>query len=185
MRGADALAAIAAKARAAGVLTYAAGMQGADFAVLDAIGAAGGADCDPDQPGFACDLTANRQAFVTALASIRDRTRTQIRIEQHIETERQILPCEWQIPAPPSGASFDPARVNVRLTLPEGTLDAVANEALTNVPAASSCAAAGGWYYDDPVAPQHILACPATCDKLRAQTESRVELLFGCKTVLR
>jgi hypothetical protein len=179
-RGADELAAIATAARAGGVITYAAGMQGADFAVLDAIGAAGGADCDPDQPGFACDLTANRQAFVAALASIRDRTRTQIRIEQHIETERQILPCEWQIPAPPSGASFDPERVNVRLTLPQGTLDAIAN-----VPAASGCAAAGGWYYDDPAAPQHILACPATCERLRAEPEVRVDLLFGCKTVLR
>jgi hypothetical protein len=179
-RSAEDLAAIAADARAGGVLTYAAGMQGADFAVLDAIGAAGGADCDPDQPGFACDLTANRQAFVAALESIRDRTRTQIRIEQHVETERQILPCEWQIPPPPAGASFDSARVNVRLSLASRTLDA-----LPNVPAASGCAAAGGWYYDDPAAPQHILACPATCDSLRAEPAARVDLLFGCKTVLR
>ena len=179
-RSAEDLAAIAANARAGGVLTYAAGMQGADFAVLDAIGAAGGADCDPDQPGFACDLTANRQAFVAALESIRDRTRTQTRIEQHIETERQILPCEWQIPPPPAGASFDPARVNVRLSLVSGTLDA-----LPNVPAASGCATTGGWYYDDPHAPQHILACPATCDSLRAEPAARVDLLFGCKTVLR
>ncbi|MEO8182107.1 MAG: hypothetical protein ABI895_25000 [Deltaproteobacteria bacterium] len=179
-RSADALAAIAANARAGGVLTYAAGMQGADFAVLDAIGAAGGGDCDPDQPGFACNLTAHRQAFVSALESIRDRTRTQTRIEQHIETVPQILPCEWQIPAPPSGASFDPARVNVRLSLASDILDA-----LPHVPAASSCAAAGGWYYDDPSAPQHILACPATCTTLRAEPQSRVDLLFGCKTVLR
>jgi hypothetical protein len=179
-RSADELAAIAASARAGGVITYAAGMQGADFAVLDAIGAAGGGDCDPDQPGFACDLSANRQAFVATLESIRDRTRTQIRIERHVEPEHEILPCEWQIPLPPAGASLDPARVNVRLSLPSGTLDA-----LPNVAAAASCAAAGGWYYDAPLAPKHVLACPATCELLRAEPESRVDLLFGCKTILR
>jgi hypothetical protein len=179
-RSASDLAAIAASAREGGVITYAAGMQGADFGVLDAIGAAGGGDCDPEQPGFACDLTANRQALVTALDSIRDRTRTQLRIERHTEVQRQVLPCEWQLPAAPSGAALDPERVNVRLSL-----GAAGEDALSQVAEASSCGDAGGWYYDDPSAPAHILACPASCDALRAEPEARVDLLLGCKTVLR
>jgi hypothetical protein len=179
-RNAADLAAIAASARAGGVITYAAGMQGADFAVLDAIGEAGGGDCDPGQPGFACDLTANRQALVTALDSIRDRTRTQVRIERHTEVQRQVLPCEWQLPAAPSGATLDPERVNVRLSFGGGR-----DDALSKVPDAASCAEDGGWYYDDPVAPARILACPASCEGLRAEPDVRVELLLGCRTVLR
>ena len=179
-RSAAELAAIAAGARAGGVITYAAGMQGADFGVLDAIGEAGGGDCDPEQPGFACDLTANRQALVAALDSIRDRTRTQLRVERHTEVQRQVLPCEWQLPAAPSGATLDPERVNVRLSL-----GSRAEDGLPKVVAASSCGDGGGWYYDDPAAPARILACPASCDALRAEPDARVELLLGCKTVLR
>jgi hypothetical protein len=179
-RSAADLAAIAANALEGGVITYAAGMQGADFSVLDAIGAAGGGDCDPAAPGFACDLTANQQAFVTALNTIRDRTRTQTRIEQHTQVERQALPCAWQIPAPPSGALLDPARVNVRLSQPDGSA-----ASLAGVPGAADCSASGGWYYDDALAPSQILACPATCDALGVAPETRVDLLFGCKTVLR
>jgi hypothetical protein len=178
-RSAADLAAIAARAREGGVITYAAGMQGADFGVLDAIGEAGGGDCDPGQPGFACDLTANRQALVAALDSIRDRTRTQLRTERHTEIQRELLPCEWQLPAAPSGATLDPERVNVRLSLGGG------EGALSRVADAARCAEGGGWYYDDPAAPARILACPASCEALRAEPEARVELLLGCKTVLR
>lgn len=179
-RSAEALAAIAASAAASGVLTFAAGMQGADFSVLDAIGQAGGGDCDPAAPGFACDLTANSGAFVAALNGIRDRTRTQTRIETRIETDVQRLPCEWEIPAPPPGASFEPGRVNVQLTLPSGEL-----QSLARVPLAASCGDAGGWYYDDELTPSRVLACPATCQTLEAAPQSRVDVLFGCRTVLR
>ena len=162
------------------VLTFAAGMQGADFSVLDAIGQAGGGDCDPAAPGFACDLTANSGAFAAALGGIRDRTRTQTRIERRTETERQRLPCEWEMPAPPPGASLEPSRVNVRLTLPDGS-----PESLAQVPGAAGCGDAGGWFYDDALAPSRVLACPATCQTLEAAPETRVDVLFGCRTVLR
>jgi hypothetical protein len=180
-RGAADLAAIAANAAAQGVLTYAAGMQGADFAVLDAIGQAGGGDCDPDAPGFACDLTADRDAFVDALSSIRDRTRTRTRIETRIETETQVLPCEWEIPPPPAGQVFAADLVNVSITA------AGATEAgnLPHVNATGDCGDSGGWFYDDAAAPSTILACPSTCDTLQAEPDVRVDLLFGCATIIR
>jgi hypothetical protein len=179
-RSAEALGAIAASAAERGVLTYAAGMQGADFAVLDAIGQAGGADCDPLAPGFACDLTANRESFIGALNGIRDRTRTQTRLETRIDRQVQALPCEWDIPEPPAGQSFDPGRVNVALTRPDGEPQAVANVAL-----AADCGGDGGWYYDDALAPTSIVACPSTCELVSEQPDVRVELLFGCATNLR
>lgn len=180
-RSAADLAAIAANAAAQGVLTYAAGMQGADFAVLDAIGQAGGGDCDPAAAGFACDLTADREAFVDALSGIRDRTRTRTRIETRIETELQVLPCEWQIPEPPAGQVFAADLVNVAITTP----GAAAAGNLPHVDAAADCGASGGWYYDDVAAPSTILACPSTCDVLRAEPEARVDMSFGCATVIR
>jgi hypothetical protein len=179
-RSATDLALIARSAAERGVLTYAAGMDGADFVVLDAIGAAGGGDCDPAASGFACDLTADSNAFVAALNGIRDRTRTQTRTETRIEREVQALPCAWEIPSPPPGEAFDPGRVNVELGGP-----GAAPLALANVSLASDCGAAGGWFYDDALAPTLISACPATCALLQTQPETRVDLLFGCATVIR
>jgi hypothetical protein len=179
-RGADELASIAGSAAERGVLTFAAGMQGADFAVLDAIGRAGGSDCDPSSASFACDLTADRDAFVAALDRIRDSTRTRTRIETRIERQVQTLPCEWPIPAPPPGQAFDPGRVNVQLSLPGAEPLGV-----ENVATEADCASAGGWYYDEPAAPSTIKACPATCEQLGAEPDTRVELLFGCATVIR
>jgi hypothetical protein len=179
-RGAEELASIARSAAERGVLTYAAGMQGADFAVLDAIGRAGGGDCDPSSTNAACDLTADRDAFVAALDGIRDRTRTRTRIETRIERQVQKVPCEWPIPAAPPGQTFDSARVNVQLSVPGA-------EPLNveNVAAEADCASAGGWYYDDPASPSTIKACSATCEQLGAEPDTRVDLLFGCATLIR
>ena len=179
-RSAEQLAAIAADAAERGVLTYATGMQGADFAVLDAIGQAGGGDCDPNTPGFACDLTADQNAFQSALNGIRDRTRTQTRTERHVEQEVTKLPCQWEIPAPPTGELFDAERVNVAVSTPGAE-----PQTLSGVAQASDCGSSGGWYYDDPQQPSSIHACPSSCELLEAQPEARVELLFGCKTVIR
>lgn len=179
-RSAEQLAAIAAEAAERGVLTFATGMQGADFAVLDAIGQAGGGDCDPNTPGFACDLTADQGAFQSALNGIRDRTRTQTRIETRVEREVTKLPCQFEIPAPEAGEVFDPERVNVAISLPGAE-----PETLSGVAQAQDCGAAGGWYYDDPALPSSIHACPSSCEFLEAQTDARVDLLFGCKTIIR
>lgn len=179
-RSAEQLAAIAADAASQGVLTFATGMQGADFAVLDAIGQAGGGDCDPNTPGFACDLTADQNAFQSALNGIRDRTRTQTRIETRVEREVTKLPCQWEIPAPAAGEVFDPERVNVALSIPGAE-----PQTLSSVARAQDCGSAGGWYYDDPAQPSSIHACPSSCEFLEAQTDARVDLLFGCKTIIR
>jgi len=179
-RGATELASIAASAFESGVITYAAGMQGADFAVLDAIGRAGGADCDPASASFACDLTADRDAFIAALSSIRDRTRTQTRVERRVEREVQTVPCTWEIPAPPSGESLDPARVNVELAPPGERSIAV-----SKVADEAACGTADGWFYDDPSAPSSVVACPATCGRIDSAPDIRVNLLFGCATTLR
>jgi hypothetical protein len=179
-RDAATLGAIAASAAAAGVRTYAAGMSGADFEVLDAIGQAGAGDCDPNLAGFACDLTADADAFVEALRSIRDQARTQSRVEQRTEVVSEMLPCEWRIPAPPTGSTFDAGRVNVEYASP-----GMQARQLPAVEQASNCGNDGGWFYDDPAAPGSIRACPSSCELIQADAAARLQIRFGCQTVIR
>lgn len=179
-RDAQALATIAGNAREQGVVTFAAGMQGANFSVLDAIAQAGGGDCSLNGEGFACDLTSEPDAFVGALERIRERLRTQTRLETRTESVLQTLPCQWDIPASPPGKSFDRERVNVELSS-----NGAKPQSLPAVSEAANCTPNGGWYYDDPQAPSSIEVCPSTCAEIEPDAMARVDILFGCKTVLR
>ncbi|HVR60454.1 MAG TPA: hypothetical protein VMU50_01070 [Polyangia bacterium] len=91
------------------------------------------------------------------------------------------LPCEYEIPADSAGA-VDYGRVNVHFTGSAGAQD---------IPYSGGAArcdpARGGWYYDvDPAAstPHHIVACDATCNAFKNDPGGKVELRFGCKTVV-
>lgn len=174
------LADIAAKAHSeSGVLTFTLGMTGADFGVLDAIAEAGGTHCDAARSGAACDVTAGQEAFIGALDSIRETvvvTETRTEVVQEVTSE--VLDCEWAIPEMNDG-TFDPVRVNVRLTPKDGD-----SYVLGHVDSKSACANSDdAWYYDDPFAPARVLACPSTCDRIEAETEARIDLEFGCATV--
>ena len=88
------------------------------------------------------------------------------------------LACEWEIPAPPDGAAFEPDAVNVEFSDGMGggfQVGAVAS--------ASDCPnVVDGWYYDDPADPTVILACPQTCEKLQAFLQGTIDIIFGCAT---
>jgi len=88
------------------------------------------------------------------------------------------LACEWDIPTPPEGETFDPTKVNVELEL-DGSLESifyVENEA--------ACAGGDGWYYfPDSVNPETIRICPTTCSKVQAANQASVDILFGCETI--
>jgi hypothetical protein len=88
------------------------------------------------------------------------------------------LACEWDIPPPPRGETFDPGKTNVQLTL-EGTA-----EPLGNAATAADCGTRDGWHYDDDAAPRRVVACPFTCTRIQAALDARVDLLFGCETVV-
>lgn len=91
------------------------------------------------------------------------------------------LACEYTIPPPPDGETFDPSQVNVEFF--DG-----ADVSLLDLGYVESAAACGGvshgWYYDDPAAPTTILLCPQTCDSVQGfPAMSRVSIQFGCATV--
>ena len=87
------------------------------------------------------------------------------------------LSCEWSIPPPPMGQTFDPKMVNVIYT-PDGGLP----RDLFNVPTAADCAPQGGWFYDDNAKPTKVLACPSTCTEIQADLKAKIAVAFGCKT---
>jgi hypothetical protein len=103
--------------------------------------------------------------------------------QKFIDTLNQIrgqaLGCEFMIPKPNMG-SIDYRKVNVRWTGPAGAED------LVYVGSADKCDPnRGGWHYDaDPATgnPTRVRLCPSSCNKVKAETGGRVELLFGCVT---
>ena len=91
------------------------------------------------------------------------------------------LSCDYAIPPPPGGKMFDASKVNVAYT-PGGQ---GMPQQILNVPGGiGDCGQNGGWYYDNPSAPTKILMCPSTCAVLQADQAGKVEILFGCDTVI-
>ena len=88
-------------------------------------------------------------------------------------------PCAFSIPMQTSRGAVDPSRVNVYLT-PKGATQRMPLP-MTQGGLAASCGATGGWYYDDPSAPKTVRLCDASCQALQG---GRVELEFGCKTII-
>ena len=84
------------------------------------------------------------------------------------------LACEYEIPAPGDGnLTVDPSKVQMVYEPAVG-----APEEIPWAQSYSECSnPAGGWYYDDPVAPKKIIACPCTCARLAA---GKVEIRLGC-----
>jgi hypothetical protein len=108
------------------------------------------------------------QQFVAALNSIRT----------------TALACEYKIPAAMNAAQVDYGKVNVQFTSGAGQASVIGYAK----DKASCNPTTGGWYYDvDPSTggkPTTIIACDATCSKLKADANGRVDIVIGCKTVL-
>jgi hypothetical protein len=109
------------------------------------------------------DLT---QAFLAALDQIRGRA----------------LPCEFAIPTD-RVAQLDFGKVNLRF------LGSAGQEDVPYVGRPERCdPVRGGWYYDaDPAtgaAPTRVITCEATCRTLKADPRGRIDLRFGCKTLV-
>jgi hypothetical protein len=172
-----------------GVITFAIGMDGADFNMLNGIAAAGHGDCTPPAAGNeACNVSGGGTAFVDALNTIRGTvTKTETHFVTHQEIQQTKLACEFTLPLAPDGQKFDKEKVNVEFTTAGG------KQEIYNVSTLADCAAASnkGWYYDDPVKPTKILVCPGTCTDIGGASDGtvvnagpapRVDIALGCAT---
>ena len=54
---------------------------------------------------------------------------------------------------------------------------------------ATACGTSVGWYYDNDAAPTKVMLCPAACDlantTVGVDKPGRIDVLFGCKTVIK
>jgi hypothetical protein len=99
---------------------------------------------------------------------------------QIAQSVQQTVPlaCEWDIPDPPEGESFDPTKVNLELEL-DGML-----ESIYYVESEAACNGGDGWFYlPDANNPQSIRICPETCIRTQNASDASVDILFGCDTV--
>lgn len=105
-----------------------------------------------------------QNAFVQALATVRKRA----------------LSCSFEIKAPADGA-LDYNQVNVAFTTNGQT------ETFYRVGQKDECIASptNAWYYDDPIKPTTIVLCEDTCTRVQAANAGKVDLQFGCATVVK
>jgi hypothetical protein len=91
------------------------------------------------------------------------------------------LSCAYLIPSPPPNEELDYGAINVQYT-PEGGMPTL----IPQVPYLAACPADGlAWYYDNSQPPKQILLCPSTCNTISADLKGQVDVLVGCKTVIK
>lgn len=135
------------------VLTFAMGMQGADFNVLDAIATAGGTG-----PNALNVSQGGAQAFVQALQNIAG----------------QILSCDFQMPTTDAGT------LNVNSLHMSFTNGSGQTSMLKHVQDQSACTAAGGFYYDNNTNPTKITLCPSSCNTVQGDKQGKINIWADC-----
>jgi len=162
------------------VKTFAIGMFGADFDLLNELGQQGGTDCTPNDPQTnACDVTAG-MTLIEAFELIREYV-IETRIEIQIEIQYVKMECQWEIPPPPEDEEFDREMVNVEFSSTGLETD---KELFTKVDSKDECGNFRAWYYDDPQDPKEIIACPAACSEIEGADFGKIRILLGCKSVV-
>ena len=49
---------------------------------------------------------------------------------------------------------------------------------------ATDCEGKPGWYFDSNAAPTKVVLCPSSCSTVQADSAAKVDVLFGCISVL-
>jgi hypothetical protein len=74
---------------------------------------------------------------------------------------------------------FDPEKVNVAYTSSAQT-----QTTIPRIPAGGTCTKDMSWRYDNPTAPAHVVLCPSSCTTINNDSQARIDIQFGCKTVV-
>jgi hypothetical protein len=89
--------------------------------------------------------------------------------------ESVLVDCTYIIPDPPPGQELDLNRVNVRYT------DGAGNETtIPRDPSGSDCNE--GWQYAQNNT--QVVLCGNACETVKADPNGRVDVLFGCVTIV-
>ena len=88
------------------------------------------------------------------------------------------IACEWVIPEPPEGETFDSDFLNIEFVNSEGE-----SSFIGHVDSADDCGSAPhAWYYDELDPPTMIYVCPQTCDWFQSEEGAHLIIHFGCET---
>jgi hypothetical protein len=91
------------------------------------------------------------------------------------------LGCTYKIPLPESG-TVDFGQVNVQYKPGGGG----PSQIIPQVPNKGACPTSGNaWYYDNPQTPTQIILCQATCGTISSDSHGEVDVLTGCKTIVK
>ncbi len=91
--------------------------------------------------------------------------------------ESAPLPCNYPIPAPPPGQTFEREKVNVEYA------GAAGSEVFPGAGELGNCGDENAWYFDTTSGrPSEVLLCPSACDTVAAGGTLNVS--FGCATIL-
>jgi hypothetical protein len=97
--------------------------------------------------------------------------------QQIVQGSGAEIACEWELPRPPEGQTFSVDLVEVSRTTDTG-----GSVPFTRAAALEECAASS-WYFDDPLNPTKILACPETCEAMQGGEAGRIDVSFGCELI--
>jgi hypothetical protein len=89
------------------------------------------------------------------------------------------IPCELALPEPPLGDALAPDEVNLEYEGAQCVLTPFAA-----VASAADCGDEDGWHYDDPAAPERILLCPRSCERVSGPG-GNLHYSVGCATRIR
>lgn len=137
------------------VRTFVIGLPGANQSIANQIAAAGGTDS-----AVLVAATNLEVEFETALAKVTG----------------GALPCDYEVPARVEGGEIAFSDVNV--------LFAVNGAEVEILPQDPDCDGPG-WRYDDPRKPTRLTLCGETCEAARDAASAQIQILLGCRTVLR
>jgi hypothetical protein len=91
------------------------------------------------------------------------------------------LSCEWTIPQPPPGNTFDATKTNVTYTGGGQTPESVPH--VDSVGACQTATNGWAWFYDDGAHPTKIKVCANACDTIQKDAGAKIDIYFGCPTV--
>jgi hypothetical protein len=90
----------------------------------------------------------------------------------------KALTCTFDVPAGPAGIPVDRTRVNVNFTPGGGALTPILQDNT------SPCdQGADGWQYAD--GETKIILCGSTCAKVKSDPNARIDIVLGCRTVIK
>jgi von Willebrand factor type A domain len=149
-----------------GIPTFIIGMTGATFGNLETLANNAGAPSHTQYCGggvspchFYNVANGDPLVFAAVLAAI----------------QQVAIGCQYKLPSAEAGL-VDPDKVNVQYTPGGGS-----PQTLPRKNDASQCGTTDGWYYDNNASPTLIVLCPATCTKVTADKNAKIDIELACQ----